>query len=791
MCRSPSPAREGWYRVLRALALLALLMPPLTATAADMTRLLEVFVNGQPTHLLVELIDRDGRLLVRADDIVALGLAVPPTHGKPDPARLIALQDLRGLVSKIDEQRQELRLTAEDDALQVQHLDAARVPAADDRARAQTGFGAVLNYDLLATDTGSRTTVSGTFDGRAFMPWGTATSSWIAQLGLPGAPIRRLDTTLSYQDPARLERWEVGDAIAGGLDWTRPYRLGGLQFSSNFSLRPDLVTYAVPTLSGRADVPSTMDLFVDGVRTLSHDVAPGPFQLQQAPLVNGAGDLSVVVRDAAGRESVQSLNFYTSTSLLARGLSSYSVEAGLLRQGYGLDESSYAHAATSGTVRTGLTNWLTLESHAEMSAQAIMGGVGSTFSVAGLALGSVSVAASNPSAYELGQRATGLQYSVGLQRIGRRFSISASTTRTTPSFQDVSTTRFNPLPRRLDRLQLGLSFGSFGTIGVTYAAQSGGYALDEQPGSTASDTRIISASYTRPIANRLQLYVTAYRDLVGTADTGITLGLVIPIGRRSSASATAGIEQNRPIESVQFQQAAVAPGDIGLSGLASDGVNAHQTGQVTYVSGMGTASAAIDRAAGQTGVRGEIAGALVAVPQGAFVANRINDSFAVVDTDGLPGVTVDQENRPIGRTGADGLLLVPNLNGWQTNRISLDPADLPPDADIGSLQRQVVPRGLSGVHVSFDVKQGHSALIRLVDEKGVPLRVGSMAVLLGDGLQSPVGFDGEVFFTRLHPTDRIQVTIGAARCISTIRFAPRRGELPVIGPVPCLREAAR
>lgn len=293
------------------------------------------------------------------------------------------------------------------------------------------------------------------------------------------------------------------------------------------------------------------------------------------------------------------------------------------------------------------------------------------------------------------------------------------------------------------------------------------------------------AVYTKPISNRLQMYATAYRDIAQQGGGGLTFGLVIPIGRRSSATVSAGLDGTRPGYSAEVQQAALRPGDIGWSALVSEDATARQTGGVSYVSPVGTVSGALDHVSGQTGAQAELVGAVIAMPQGMFLANRVNDSFAVVDTNGLSGVTVDLENRPIGRTGPGGLLLVPDLNGWQINRITLDPGDLPADADVNSLHREIVLPELSGQRVFFDVTRGHTAMVRLVDEKGVPIAPGSMATLAGNGRRSPVGFDGEVFFKRLKPSNHIDVETPGGRCQSEFVFTPVKNSLPIIGPLRC------
>ena len=80
-------------------------------------------------------------------------------------------------------------------------------------------------------------------------------------------------------------------------------RVGGLQVSRNFAIRPDLVTYPLPQFAGQAAIPSTVDLYIDNFRTQSASVNPGPFVIDNGPRINGAGQATVVTTDALGRRS--------------------------------------------------------------------------------------------------------------------------------------------------------------------------------------------------------------------------------------------------------------------------------------------------------------------------------------------------------------------------------------------------------------------------------------------------------------------------------------------------------
>src|SRR5690606_16053600 len=121
---------------------------------------------------------------------------------------------------------------------------------------------------------------SATIDGRIFSSLGVASQTAILASrsvsdALPTA--LRLDTGWSYSHPVTMITARAGDTISGGLTWTRPTRLGGMQVQRTFALRPALLTLPLPSFGGSAAVPSSVDVFVAGVRSVSQDVSSGPF----------------------------------------------------------------------------------------------------------------------------------------------------------------------------------------------------------------------------------------------------------------------------------------------------------------------------------------------------------------------------------------------------------------------------------------------------------------------------------------------------------------------------------
>src|SRR5690349_1510231 len=104
----------------------------------------------------------------------------------------------------------------------------------------------------------------------------------------------REDSFWTYTALDSMRRYGVGDFIGSSLTWTRALRLGGARVARNFGVRPDLVTYPLPALGGTAIVPTTVDLYVNGARQFSGEARPGPFLIDQALPLTGAGEVAIV-----------------------------------------------------------------------------------------------------------------------------------------------------------------------------------------------------------------------------------------------------------------------------------------------------------------------------------------------------------------------------------------------------------------------------------------------------------------------------------------------------------------
>jgi outer membrane usher protein len=753
------------------------------AAGADLY--LEVFVDNVSTGLIGNFRRRgDGSFAVAPDELQAVG--VMPAADAAGPDGWISLDGLPGVAFRYDEPAQAMHFTLEEAARAPREIDAGG-DAAEEAMEARSGFGGVLNYTLFASAGGALLSdltefegLSGSLEGRLFSPYGTLASSIVGNMSAGDSfEAARLDTAWSYSDPESLLTYRAGDTISGGLAWTRPVRLGGVQVQRNFALRPDLITLPLPSFSGSAAVPSTLDVYADNVRVFSGEVPAGPFEVDHLPVVTGAGTARVVVTDALGREIATEHPFFVGADALRGGLFDFSMEAGLPRRSYGTESFDYAESwLASGTLRYGWRDWLTLETHAEGGAGLINGGAGAVFPLGRWGAGSLALAASQAGGDY------GLQLSASVDLDLGNASLFARTQRTFGAYRDVASLSAGDPdldalpPKALEQLVVNfpLAFdpASF-SLGLTHLDSA-----DEE------ESWIGSVSLNRPLPGNAALYASAFVDFADGRDSGVYLGYSVPLG---GASVGSGVEVG-PDGASAYAEASrpdtLEPGSFGWRVRTAKGEGGDHAVGVAYRTGLARLEAGAVHSASGTRATAQMDGAIVLAGGGLFLANRIDDAFAVVDA-GAPGIDVLYENRPVGTTGRSGRLVVPGLRSYQPNAIAIDPKNLPVDAVVPLTEDIVVPADRSGIALSFGVSTSTlSAVVEFQDAAGGAIEAGSSGVLEG-GESFFVGYDGQAYVTGLRPGNVATIArTDGSTCTAEFAFTPKAGVQVQIPAIRCV-----
>lgn len=801
MRRFPSDKTAGILVTL--LLVLGFCMLPAPARAREPVPLqLEVHINNRDSgYISAFTLHPDGRMSSLRSELTELGLK-PPGTGPPD--EVVFLDAIPALTYRYDEPGQRMLFTAGDGARQASEYD-ARGMAPPPPARSDTGLA--VNYLAFAGSElpvrGREFTFSGaslSLDARAFSDWGLLTQTAIlGATTFDDTTALRLDTAWSYYDAGNLLTYRAGDIITGGLQWTRPVRLGGTQVSRNFGLRPDLVTAPLPTLTGSAAVPSTVDVFVDNVKVYTRQVNEGPFSISNVPVLSGGGTARVVVRDVTGRETSTELPFFTAPLLLKPGLWDFSAEAGFARLHYGYDSFAYDGAlAASLSFRHGFQDWLTIEGHAEATGGLGLAGVGAVFQAGPKGLASAAVSASTS------DYGTGAQAYAGYDLRFGDIYLQLSTQRTFGEYADLASITADAavpgsgrgLPgivggryiggfarplRSIDRVSLNfpLIFDPQIRIGI-------GYIPIVEYGGRRSE--LATLTFGRSLPYGASLFGSAFTDLADGNKLGLYAGVAFPLGYGMSGSVGAQRSQDSTLVTADaIRPMGREPGSTGWRVTVSEGDEQRQEAGVGMRTGVARLGATVRNFSDQVTGTAEVEGAIVWMGGRPFLSERIDDAFAVVEV-GVPGVEVLYEHRRVGVTDDTGRLLVPDLRSYQKNRLAIDPQALPLDAEATRTETFVTPAMRSGLRVGFDVETDtRPAVVVLHGADGKPLPAGS-AGRRSDGEAFVIGYDGEAFLKKLAPTNTVEIETPAGKCMARFGYKAEPGSQTRIGPVLCRSE---
>jgi len=759
---------------------------PVNPAAQPVELFLDASIDGERTGLLVSVMQSGATLRMTVETLRELGLD-PARFGVADRVDF-ALDEVPGLRYRYDPKAQTLDL-APADTLRAPNLLSAR--SVRSAGPAQASRGLLLNYNLFAQSTGGA--LAGSAELRYFDRHGTLTSTGSAVLRGETRGYTRYDTSWVRPFQDRLNTLQLGDTVTPALGWTRALRLGGIEWRRNFELRPDLVTYPVASVAGSAVVPSSVDLYVNNVRQYSTEVPTGPFVIDQVAGLNGAGQATLITRDALGRQVSTTLPLYVDTRLLARGLSDYALSLGALRRDYGQHSFSYGSLAAVASVRHGWRDTVTLEGHAEAGPGLGLLGAGILTKVPGAGVASVSLAAS-------GGRQRGWQAGLGYQYVSPRFALDLQSVRASAGYGDLGALEGTPVARALDRVSLSTAFAGGHSLSANYIGlrmpQASSPILVTDPlglvgtveGAAtgfSNVSRTVSLAYSRSVGARGHLSVSAFQDLARRAERGISFTFGMAFDSRISFNTNAGRQRGENVASMSLGRAPDFDGGLGWALQAgSNGVQRYDGAQVQYLGAHGHATVSTQRV-GETRISNlDVSGALVAMDGTVVVARQVGRGFALVSV-GVPGLPVLQDNRPIGRTDAGGRLLVPDLMPYTPNRIAIDPSSLPVDTRIDVTNLDIVPRQYAGVVARFALERYAAATVMVVKPDGKPIEVGTPARLEGAAQGALVGYDGVLFVEGLRAQNRVLVGVGKDACEVRFAYQSVAGELPTIGPLVC------
>jgi outer membrane usher protein len=677
------------------------------------------------------------------------------------------------LIYRLDQEGLAVRLTALPEMLEKQRLELTPVQRPREMVL-RKDTSAFLNYSVSGDS-------AGTFSGAAELGASVRGNLAFTGLNVTGAgPWVRGLSYVAVDDVPRMQRLVVGDAASASTALGGAGLLAGLSVTREFSLDPYFVRQPLPRLSGAVLTPSTLDLYVNGVLMREQQLAPGQFEVRNLPVPSGAGQVSYVVRDAFGRSQEYAAPYYQSSGVLADGISEYGYQLGLRRLNFGVDSFAYDWPEVLARHRFGLGNRLTAGYRFESALQhdggfSLMASGGPTLALA-LPLGELDLDGALSADGSLGGAAASLSYSVFLQRL------TAGVTARTMSTHYANVSQ----PAAQDRPLLQL----FGSVGVPLV-QRLSMSLEGQLESMrdAGLTSALSLRADVRLSKDLSLIVTGSRRRTPGAPPGFEAfaTLLYNFGGGSTADAGGNLGAGNSA-SVGVQKSVPLGEGFGYQVRSSfqDGQDATGFGQVQYQGSYGTYLANYSRAGQSNAASGTAAGALVLVDGNVMASRPVQDGYALIQVPGVPGVRGFLNNTEIGRTDGRGNLLIPSLQSYYGNRLSIADADVPFELQLDANEQVIATPLRGGALVRFAVQRVQSVSGAVRIDGAVPA-FGEMVV---DGkLRSPLGGKGEFWFEGL-PAGRHAAQAEFAGGACTFELEVPAGGNVDLGTVPCTRAVA-
>lgn len=762
---------------------------------------LDVYINGVDRKALTAFKPVDGDFVINANGLRNAGIIAPKMSIDKDG--WVHLSQLPYVQYTYDETNQRMNFKVIKDDLIVpvdiaisERQNFSRLNEnREGEGRPTSSPSAVFNYSLYTNANGGDISdafgfngVSGNIESRFSSKMGVLYNNEVVSHFNGDNSSSRLDTYYSYSDDDRMITYRAGDILTRNLQWSRSARLGGFQIRRNFALRNDLITMPLPSISGSAAVPSTVDLFINNVKYGSKEVQNGPFTMTNLPVMTGAGTARIVTRDAMGRETVVENSFYVSPNLLSKGLMDFSVDIGAPRLNYGTNSFNYdSKIFGSSSVRYGLSNHFTLEGHGEAGGDLYNLGLGGVFNIGSIGVASLSASTSSF------KSKTGNQMAASLSFQYRRIGLNLFSQRTFSDYNDIASATDNAryystsnvdtsmevdnagggsyrsgsqFPRQTNQASFSIPFG-FDPTSLSVAFTEVRYNNNFAQKWKQDNSRIISASLNRSFMKRGYGYLSAFKEL-SSDRMGLYVGFTYSFNDKYSASVSSNTDNHKTSVSSQLTRSMSDKiGDYGWSLRDMEGNRSDRGASGQYRTRIARLSGSVEQSNDDFyNANANIEGAVVIADKSVFLSNPIYDSFAIAEV-GAPNVVVTSQNQTYGKTGRNGKILVPNLVSYMPNRISVDTSTVPDDVLLEQSSINVVPADQSGVIASFNAKSSDEFyIVTLVNEAGEYIPAGSLAVGQSSSFNSVIGYEGQLMVDKseLNLPEKIKVMDQGLQC---------------------------
>ncbi|HFT1960669.1 TPA: fimbria/pilus outer membrane usher protein [Enterobacter ludwigii] len=589
-----------------------------------------------------------------------------------------------------------------------------------------------------------------------------------------GRHYQSLETYVQRYLPDFGSRFTLGDTQTTGEQFdTLAFR--GIQIANAEQMLPNSQRGYAPLITGIARTNAKVKVMQQNRLLLETTVAPGAFEINDLYPTGYGGELEVIIEEADGSVQRQSVPFASTSNLLRPGITHYSATVGSLRKGWVENEPLLAEF----TWRRGLSNRFTaytgIQGNEDYKAAQLGLAVGTP--VGAFSFDVTHARTELPHQYQqYGRMMSGesyqLKYSHMIQQTGSNISVAAYRFSTEGYMDFISAMQLREaLEQNSSQIELYRPKSRLGLTANQRLPEGWGniYAslFQQDYWNQHGSDHQYQFGYNNHIGKvNYSLSASRNRNGEGGNETRYMLSMSIPFSSDNVFSQMS-VNLNRDNEGRMREQ-------MGLSGTALESnalsysvsaANANKGGSSsgTFNSSLRTSLTTLQAAAGagknyhnySLGMNGTAVLHSGGITFSPYTANTV----ALVEAKGAKGAAVS--SYPGVSIDRFGYALVPYLNAWQMNEVSLDPKGLSNDIELNLTSQKVAPYSGAVVKLSYGTTYGTPALIMLDENTDVPFGAD-----VYDSNHSVVGVvgQGRRIFARLpEQSGQLNVRWGKAR----------------------------
>ncbi|WMT17300.1 fimbria/pilus outer membrane usher protein [Serratia fonticola] len=587
------------------------------------------------------------------------------------------------------------------------------------------------------------------------------------------------NTYLQRDIPVLKARVLMGQSnTTGQLFDTLPFT--GIQLATDERMLPESLRGYAPDIRGIARSNARVTVRQGGQVLYETTVTPGEFLINDLYPTGYGGNLDVTVRESDGTEQTFSVPYASVAQLLRPGSSRYSITGGEMRN----DNLRKKPALYQATYQLGLTNSITgyggLQASQDYYALQLGAAVGTP--IGALAFDATQARThlgNNPDAdgqHHSGNSLSGQSYQVSYSKLisetnsnlslaAYRFSTDGYMDfMTAMQTRDAVATGFSPdsIWRAKNRLTVTAGQGLPENRGQLFISGS----LQNYWNKDGTEKQYQMGYNNRYKSLSYGLSVNRSFSSLGTAQTNYLLSFSLPL-RRNDENHTPQLRMDLSHDSSgRYGQQATVSGTAGVENQFSYGVTAMNANQGmgssgslsgNYRSSATALSGTVSTSKGYRSASAGMNGTVIAHTGGVTFTPYTSDTFALVEAKGAKGAKVS--SYPGVSIDSRGYAVVPYLNPYQMNEISIDPAGTAADVELDNTSQKVAPYSGAVVKMKYTTKQGTPILVNATYQ-GEPVPFGADIFDSTGNNVGSVGQGGQLYARVAEDKGRLRVKWG-------------------------------